>query len=82
MTPSKKITKFKFCSFAANMCKSAEHFSVQQHFMLKSQLADARKAAISSSEQHAQPKHHEKQNKKTTRCLLCDGARGRETFEL
>ena len=48
MTPSKKIkkiTKFKFCSFAANMCESAEHFSVQQHFMLKSQLADACEAA-------------------------------------
>jgi hypothetical protein len=32
--------------------------------MLKSQLADAREAAISSSEQHAQPKHHETQKTK------------------
>jgi hypothetical protein len=70
MTPSKQNTKFKFCSFAANMCKSAEHFSVQQHFMLKSQLADARKAAIRSSEQHAQPKHHEKQKQKNNEMFI------------
>ena len=81
MTPSKKIkkiTKFKFCSFAANMCKSAEHFSVQQHFMLKSQLADAREAAISSSERHAQPKHHGKQKQTKQRDVYCEIAHGDE----
>jgi hypothetical protein len=44
---------------------------VKQHFMLKSQLADAREAAISSSEQHAQPKHHETQKTKKQRDVYC-----------
>ena len=52
------------------MCKSAEHFSVQQHFMLKSQLADAREAAISSSERHASQNITENKNNKNNEMFI------------
>ena len=74
----KKLQNLKFCSFAAKMCKSTSHFTVQQHFMLKSQPADAREAAISSRERHAQLKNQAKQKHEQQREVYFAMAHGDE----
>ena len=78
-----KLQNLQFCSFAAKMCKSTAHFSVESNISCSNRISQMPVNAISSNERRAQLKHQAKQKQKTkTRSLFCDGARGRETDEL